>query len=166
MQETIDAEVKSKILALSHVKHKLTHWESHPYGLDGRRDFGGFIECCEFSLKKGRSFTEKQVAQIDKMYAEYVLGQGREGEPPKPPPAGNESSFTIGDIGGKRCPEGWRIMINNVIVGTPTTRELAYCVAQWLNNSLASIVAMFAKQPQTQTGTEETQTEETESQDF
>ena len=139
----ISQEYRTKIKELSGQKHLMNEtFESWPRRFHGPDDRGGFIESMEFALAHDYPLSPKRMETIDKMYAKYILGAKEKEEKPRDL-IGDCNLFEMGRAGGRRAPEGWRITVDKVVVGTPITREHAYIIGAWLKQSLPALEHYF-----------------------
>lgn len=143
----ISPEYQRKIKELSNVKHLMNDtFESWPRGFHGPEDKGGFFENMEYALAHDYALSPKRREVLDRMYNKYVLGTDGKLELKSPELVGDGNAFTMDRAGGQRAPEGWRIKVDGIVVGTPITREHAYIIGAWLKNSIPALERYFMQQ--------------------
>ena len=137
-------EIVAKFKKLQQVKHLMNDWESHPKGLKGPDDQGGFMEGMETAIQKKWKTEGGRDNTVNKLYNTYILGKNTKQEQPA---KRDENSFVVGNIGAMKSNEGWRIKMDGTVIGQPVIREHAHVIADWLNNAFDSIKAYFKRTP-------------------
>ena len=137
-------ETIKKVKALGAVRHMLKREDSHPRGTNGQEDYGGFLENCEFAIKREWKFSEARQFRLNKLYCIYVQGEDPATASQMKPLTGPIDSFDFGLVKGHKSSEGWRISIGGIIIGVPVTREYAHIIGPWLRSSLPAIERYYA----------------------